>query len=70
MMRFTIALIVAALGAAMAGRAATADDLGPPIDLSSFGEITQEPSSLESDIPLEEVARQFGTAPRRTSRRA
>jgi len=64
-MRFTSALLAAALSVAMAGQAATADDLGTPIDLSSFGEITQEPSSLESDIPLEEVARQFGTAPRR-----
>ena len=65
MMRFTGVLLVATLGVAMAGQAATADDLGTPIDLSSFGEITQESASVESDIPLEEVARQFGTAPSR-----
>jgi opacity protein-like surface antigen len=64
-MRLNNAVITAVLGVAIAGRAATADDLGTPIDLSSFGEITQESSSVESDIPLEEVARQFGTAPRR-----
>ena len=64
-MRFTGALLVAALGVAMAGRAATADDLGTPIDLSSFGEIAQQSSSVDSDIPLEEVARQFSAAPRR-----
>lgn len=64
-MRITYALFVAALGMAMAGRAATADDLGTPIDLSNFSEITQDSSSVESDIPIEEVAQQFGTAPRR-----
>ena len=64
-MRFTGALLVAALGVAMAGRAATADDLGTPIDLSSFGEIARQSSSVDSDIPLEEVARQFSAAPRR-----
>ena len=64
-MRITYALFVAALGMAMAGRTATADDLGTPIDLSNFSEITQDSSSVESDIPIEEVAQQFGTAPRR-----
>jgi opacity protein-like surface antigen len=64
-MRVTYALLVAALGMAMAGRTATADDLGTPIDLSNFSEITQDASSVQSDVPLEEVARQFGTAPRR-----
>ena len=64
-MRVTYALLVAALGMAMAGRAATADDLGTPIDLSHFSEITQDSSSVESDIPIKEVAQQFGTAPRR-----
>jgi len=64
-MRFTGGLLVAALVAAIAGQAATARELGTPIDLSSFGDIEQESSSVESDIPLTEVARQFGTTPRR-----
>jgi opacity protein-like surface antigen len=64
-MRVTFALLVATLCMAMAGRTATADDLGTPIDLSNFSEITQDASSVQSDVPLEEVARQFGTAPRR-----
>lgn len=64
-MRFTGALLLAALGVAMAGRAATADDLGAPIDLSGFDAVSNESSSVPGDIPLEEVSRQFGTAPRR-----
>ena len=64
-MRITRAALVAFLGVALACRTATADELGTPIDLASFGDITQESSSVESDVPLEEVARQFGTAPRR-----
>lgn len=64
-MRFMSAMLVAALGVVMAGRTATADDLGPPIDLSGVGEMSQESSPDQSDIPLEEVSQQFGTASRR-----
>jgi len=64
-MRFTNALLVAALVTAIAGQAVTAREPGTPIDLSSFGDIEQESSSVDSDIPLTEVARQFGAAPPR-----
>ena len=67
-MRFNSAAIVAVLGVAMAWPAASAHDVGTPIDLSNFGEMAHESSSSSpawDDIPLQEVARQFGTAPRR-----
>jgi opacity protein-like surface antigen len=72
-MRFTSGMLrrilglAAAFGVAMAGMSAIADDLGTPIDLSSFDEVTSEASSSPAwdDVPLEEVARRFGTAPRR-----
>jgi len=57
-------VVIAVLGVTLAGRVATADGLGAPIDLSGFGEISQE-SVIPDNIPLQEVAQQFGTAPRR-----
>ena len=45
--------------------AVRADDGGTEIDLSSFGRETAAPTSVWDDVPLEDVARRFGTAPRR-----
>jgi opacity protein-like surface antigen len=42
-----------------------AEDLGPEIDLTAFGQIAEQPASVWDDIPLEDVARRFGNAPRR-----
>lgn len=65
-MRLFGRLCMAVLGVALTGTAAIADDLGTPIDLSTFDEATSaSPSPAWDDIPLEEVARRFGTAPRR-----
>ena len=54
------------LAAVLAHAVARADDLGAAIDLRAFGEVANEPASPAwGDVPLEEVSREFGTAPRR-----
>lgn len=45
--------------------AAWADQPGTEIDLTTFGEIAEDSASAWSDIPLDDVARRLGTAPRR-----
>lgn len=45
--------------------AARADDLGREIDLSTFGREVADPASVWDDLPLQDVGRRFGTAPRR-----
>lgn len=48
------------------GMAATrADESGAEIDLTSFGEAAQQPSSVWDGIPLKEAGRRFEAAPRR-----
>ncbi len=42
-----------------------ADEFGSPIDLSAFGNTAETPSSAWDDIPLQDVARRLGSAPRR-----
>jgi opacity protein-like surface antigen len=45
--------------------AVRAEEIGTEIDLSTFGEAAPEIASVWDDIPLQEVAVQFGGAPRR-----
>jgi opacity protein-like surface antigen len=45
--------------------AGRADEPGTEIDLSSFGRQVARSESVWDDLPLEDVARRFGTAPRR-----
>lgn len=48
------------------GMAATrADESGAEIDLTSFGEAAQQPSSVWDGIPLKEAGQRFEAAPRR-----
>lgn len=42
-----------------------AQDLGSEIDLTAFGQMGEQPAGVWDDLPLEDVARRFGTAPRR-----
>ena len=51
--------------AALSVTAAQADELGTEVDLSTFGREAAKPASVWDDLPLEDVARRFGTAPRR-----
>lgn len=44
---------------------ASADELGSEIDLSAFGREAAKPAGVWDDLPLEDVARRLGTAPRR-----
>lgn len=44
---------------------ARADELGSEIDLSAFGREPAAQANVWDDVPLEDVARRFGTAPRR-----
>lgn len=53
---------VVVLGGAMTARA---DELGTEIDLTTFGREAAKPASVWDDLPLEDVARRFATAPRR-----
>jgi len=55
--------VFAALAVGVAAK--RADELGTEIDLTTFGEAAREPASVWDGIPLEEVGRQYGTAPRR-----
>jgi len=48
-----------------AGLSVQAEDLGPEIDLSTFGQMAEQPAGVWDDLPLEDVARRFGNAPRR-----
>ena len=60
-------IVGAAVMAVMAwGMAAVrADELGTEIDLSTFGREAAKPAGVWDDLPLEDVARRFGSAPRR-----
>jgi opacity protein-like surface antigen len=60
-------IIRAAVAAAViCGMAAVrADHVGSEVDLTTFGEMPSKPASVWDDIPLEDVARRFGAAPRR-----
>jgi opacity protein-like surface antigen len=60
-------IVCAAVTAVMAwGMAAVrADELGTEVDLTTFGREAAQPASVWDDLPLEDVGRQFGTAPRR-----
>lgn len=44
---------------------ARADEFGTEIDLTTFGREAAKPASVWDDLPLEDVARRLGTAPRR-----
>ena len=60
-------MVAAAVVAVVAWGAVSvrADDLGPEIDLTAFGQMAEQPAGIWDDLPLEDVARRFGTAPRR-----
>lgn len=60
-------IVCAAVTAVMAwGMAAVrADELGTEVDLTTFGREAAPPASVWDDLPLEDVGRRFGTAPRR-----
>ena len=45
--------------------ATRADEIGTEIDLITFGREAAKPASVWDDLPLENVARRLGTAPRR-----
>jgi len=64
MRRFVVCAVYAA--SLMAGATvACAAELGSEIDLTAFGTFTEERAATWDDVPLREVARQLGTAPRR-----
>jgi opacity protein-like surface antigen len=60
-------IVCAAVTAVMAwGMAAVwADELGTEVDLTTFGREAAKPVSVWDDLPLEDVGRRLGTAPRR-----
>ena len=60
MLAVFVAVVV--LGGAATARA---DEHGTEIDLTTFGREAAKPASVWDDLPLEDVARRFGTAPRR-----
>jgi len=64
MVRSIVRAAVAAM-VACGVASAWAEALGPEIDLTTFGREVVAPESVWDDIPLEDVARRFGTAPRR-----
>ena len=57
-MRFSGTLFAALVGVALAGRPATADDLGASIDLTAF-DAADETASDQADLPLNDVAPGF-----------
>jgi len=61
----SLACAVAGMAVALSGVAGRADEVGTEIDLSAFGQLAPERASGWNDIPLEDVARRLGTAPRR-----
>jgi len=68
MTRSIVSAAVAAVVAAVVacGMAVVrADDLGTEIDLTTFGRAAAAPESVWDGLPLEDVARRRGTAPRR-----
>jgi len=60
-------IVCAAVTAMVAcGMAAVrANELGTEVDLTTFGREAAKPVSVWDDLPLEDVARRFGSAPRR-----
>ena len=64
MVRSIVCGVVAAV-VAFGLSSARADERGTEIDLSTFGREPAAPAAVWDDVPLEEVARRFGTAPRR-----
>jgi hypothetical protein len=60
-------IVCAAVTAVMAWAMAAvrADELGTEVDLTPFGREAAQPASVWDDLPLEDVGRRFGTAPRR-----
>jgi opacity protein-like surface antigen len=66
MVRSTVGAAVAAALALACGLAAVrAEDLGTEIDLAAFRETTGGQPSVWEGVPIEEVSRRFGSAPRR-----
>ena len=57
-----LAVAAVALGFSATSRA---DALGTEVDLTTFGREPAPPASVWDDLPLEDVARRFATAPRR-----
>lgn len=64
MVRSVLLAAIAAV-AASAGMTVQAEELGREIDLTTFGQMAEQPAGVWDDLPLEDVARRFGTAPRR-----
>lgn len=58
---------VVVLGGAMTARA---EGSGTEVDLTTFGREPAPPASVWDDLPLEDVARRLGTAPRGSPSRA
>lgn len=63
MVRSVIRFALAAVFAC--GASVQAAEIAGEIDLTSFNEVTEDSAAAWDDIPLQEVARRLGTAPRR-----
>jgi opacity protein-like surface antigen len=57
------AAVVAMVASGMA--AVRADELGTEVDLTTFGREVAQPEGVWDELPLEDVARRLGSAPRR-----